>query len=267
MKALVLGVIAGLILIIFALGCDRRHIDVPSEPALVSANDAKRVLAFSFVTTISGTDYYKVSLHDTGGYQAVHEGTRNSIYDLVNVTIGGITVPLIYHDYGYSGEGWWSDVNYSISGEQPITLKINNDTVLNSHIDAIHTASVAFPAAYNYLQPLTLNWAVEAQNRYQFVRLESGIFTAGQWYLSDSYIKQIQASQCSFTFPANCVSLCYQPELTEFYLCVEEVDYKIVGKTAVMVYQEEGNIYNADTKNNRQRLGKRILDIYRALSD
>jgi len=270
MKTTVLSIIVGLLLTIFAFGCDRRKVDVPSEPNQVSSNDAKRVLTFSYVDSHSGKDFYNVSLYDTDYYEDSHDGTRNSIYDLVSVSIGDTLVPLLYHDNGYYGDGWWSDTGYSISGEQLITLNINNNAVLNSHIEAIHRASAAFPASYDYQQPLTLNWAVSTTNEYQFVIADTKYLIDGVYYFQNSakrYAKQIPANQCSYTFPANCVPLKTGKYDRFAYLCVEEVNYKIVNKTAIMVYQEEGYLYNSGTvKNNGQRFQQRIMDIHRTLS-
>lgn len=238
MKAILTLIMTGLILLAVLAGCDNRTLNIPTNPTQVSSEDADRVLAFSYESSISGKDYYRIALYGATGNQ------KDNSDSVVEVAIGDSLIPLHYHAYIPFFIGWISDDAHLITGEPSIRLKINNNVVLNTKIKAVNKASVAFPGSYDYQQSLNLNWAVTPGNQYQFVRAES-------WPLNEEgsnspysrYVRQLAANTRSHRFPSNCVTPAGSLENTLFALIVQQVNYKIVSKTAVMVYHEEGSGY------------------------
>lgn len=264
MKAILLIMVVGLFFLSFLItGCDQRVVDVPTDPTQVSSLDAKRVLAFEYDTTLPSGDFYNIALYSTS------DNDKDVSDDIVVLIIGDSLVPLTYHNYPPFAPGWFSYESHALADEQQIRLKIDNLTVLNTFIKKIGKANAAFPAEYDYQQPLTLNWSVAATNEYQFVRAESWDGECDGCFLPySSYSRRILNTAGSFTFPANCVSLVDDSlEQTIFILCVEEVNYKIVNTTAVMVYQEESIGYNfMIDKNSGHARSNRALDIHRAFN-
>ena len=261
MKKAILLLTVGLIITALFTGCDKRNgLSVPTDPLNVSDKDADRVLTFQYDNNKSKTDQYFIALYNTDSKsKAVND-------DIVVLTLGDSVIALVYHNYPPDASGWFSDGSHQISGTKNIKLKINNKIILNTNITAINTASAAFPANYDYQQPLTLNWAVDSTNEYQFVRAESwDNEVVGSYSPLSEYVKKIPTNQARFTFPANCVSISAGGlSQTSFILFVEEVNYKIIKKTAVMVYQEESWGYY-DFRSSHKTMGKakRVLDINR----
>jgi len=268
MRSITIFFVAGLFLFaLFITGCDQREFDVPTDPTQVSSSDADWVLAFSYYYDglQNSQDKYEISLYNTNSFNR-----DVPVEDIVVLTVGDSIIPLIYHEYFiYQQSGWFADGAYVLNGQQHISLSINGTMQLNTFIKPVGKANAAFPADYNSQQSLTLNWSIAAQNEYQFVRAESYDNTIEGYNPPHSiYSRRIARTAGSFKFPANCVSLVngYLGQ-TGFLLCIEEVNYKIVNKTAVMVYQEETNGYNFMTlKNSGHVFSNRALDIHRAFN-
>lgn len=265
MKTTNFCILVSIFLIVFAVGCDKRNINVPTDPTQVSTHDAKRVLAFTLDESKLNGDKYYINLFNT------NNGYADAEDDIVVVAWGDSLTPMIYRNFPGFFSGWVSDVSIPLSDEQHITLRINDSVILNTFVSPVNKASVAFPEHYDYSQPYYLNWAVSSRNQYQFVLVNSynNVQIDGGDNLFSSFVRQIPANQSSFTIPANCVALFNDSAAdTEIRLMVEEVNYKIVNKTAVMVYQIEGHQYSYNTKANKvvPRLEQRILDIHNSLS-
>ena len=263
MKRYIILLLVGLFSLIMLTGCDQRELNVPTNPSQVETKDAKRVLAFEIADNAKtkGNDY-SIAMYST---ETISEALQD---DVVTVTLGDSVVTLIYSSTPPFFTGWKATGRYEIEDGEQIVLKINNQRKLTTTFDALCTVSVPFPLHYNYQQPLSLNWAVSHKNEYQFVRAGSyDIYVDGGDNTSSSFIKQISASRMNYLFPANCVSLCGDSLSTRFTIGVEEVNYKIIAKNAVMVYQYEYQTYSAiGNKSTKQQTKSRILELNNHLS-
>jgi len=232
----ILGLFVGFVLLLTFTACDRRNIDVPTDPTRVSSNDAKWVLSF----LLNNIDKYTIELHSTSDFTAEMQNYN------IELTLGDSLLDFYYAN-PVSGLEFWSAYGvYDIPEQLPIKLKINGTTVLNSFVTPVNKANAAFPASYNYLQPLTLNWAVTSGNQYQFARAESFFFNDKWSYAAySSYIRQVSANTRNYTFPANCLTLEGDSLNTVFSIGIQEIDYKIVNKTAILVSQIENYYYPA----------------------
>ncbi len=264
MKNTFYAALIGLLIIISFTGCDKRKINVPTDPADVDSNDAKWVLAFAYDTdNTTKSEKYYIQLYCTEEISSAMQD-----YD-VNVIIGDSLFQMTYANMVPFFEGWSVQGSQRIPDYKRIVLRVNDNVVLNTHFDEIYTANAAFPATYDYQQPLTLNWALAHNNGYQFVSASSwDQYTDEVKSVYSSYTKQIQASQSSYTFPANCVSLVDGDSLrTGFSIGVEEVNYKVIGNCAVMVYQNEFYGYIPfGLQLKKQSNESRIMDIYHRLN-
>jgi len=239
-RVIFLTMLAALLLTVTS--CDKRKLEVPTDPSLVTSADAERVLAFEFEYATDDSGRYFIALFDT-----IDKG-KDANDDIVQVMLGDSLIGLDYYenDIPYKPLGWYSEVSYYITGLTEVKLYINGKKKLTTMIQPVGRAYAYFPRYYDYQQPLTLDWSVASTNQYQFVRVESWRFNVNgiNIYPYDSYIKQVSDTTASVTFPANCVELVNGDSLqTHFMLCVEEVNYKIVGNSAVMVYQDEDQYY------------------------
>ena len=233
-------VLIGILLLSGFTGCDRRSVDVPSKPQQVSSNDAKRVLAFQHYTTLLGKQYYNIFLYNTEDY---NKDTDDG--DVVEVVIADSVITMHYFDIPcWGGKGWYAEDSHYLAASQTVKLRINDKTVLTTTVKAVNRASAAFPASYDYQRPLTLNWYVASGNQYQFVKAEAW-FSNMNCLLSpySAYVKQVGAYERTHNFPAGCVTVTGDPEETALVLAVQQVNYKIADKTAVMVYQIESYGY------------------------
>jgi hypothetical protein len=256
MKTTLFSLTVAVVLLFTFCGCDERTVDVPYNPDNVSSNDADWVLAFRYETALSAGDFYRIELYSTTDKQKDIEDS------IVEITVGDSLIPLYYHNYIPFFKGWMADDAHLLDEEQIIELKIDNERVIYTRVKPVNKVSAAFPAEYDYQQSLTLNWAVSSGNQYQFVRAEAWSDTEeGSNSPYSQYVKQVGASSRRHIFPANCVSPAGSLEWTTFLLIVQEINYKLVGKSAVMVYQEETQGYygNSGKKTLHTRNGNPLI--------
>jgi hypothetical protein len=256
-------IIAILALILAVTGCDRRKVDVPTEPYQVSSDDAKRVLAFQYDSAAKTSGYYYITMFDTA------DKGKDINDEYVQIVLGDSLIDLEYTNIPLDPPHWYALSSHQIVGVTEMELYINGTRVLSTTVKPVGLANAAFPSDYIYQQPLTLNWAVSSTNEYQFVRAESwnnGVDGPNSPF--SSYVRRVSNTAASFTFPANCVSLAAGDSLqTSFYLCVEEVNYKIINDNAVMVFQEEGQGYYAGLRyGSKAAFWARARDLYKAVS-
>ncbi len=259
MKQLAIVTASALVLALAVTGCDRRTIDVPTYPTQVSADAANRVLVFQYDGG-GRTDNYFIYLLPTQELKAGYED------DEVIIEIGGDTVPLHYASIP-GAAGWYANLPHPLGGQQDIRLLINGQAVLNTFVKPVNKVSAAFPASYDLHQPLTLNWAVLSGNQYQFVRAEAWHnYLDGEMQPYSSYVKQTAADARSHLFPADCISLDTGPDSSHAVLTVQQVNYKIVSRTAVMVFQEDSQPYPS-RESHQPPPGKaiRAIELDRAL--
>jgi hypothetical protein len=262
MKTTLLALSLAVVLMCAICGCDQRKVDVPTNPADVSTNQADRVLAFRYVTEISGGDYYDIALLHTSST------SKDVNTDIVELVVGDSTITLGYLNTPPLEEGWYATGSHLINDNQSIILRINGNTILSTVTRPVNRASAAFPAVYDYQQPLTLNWAVSSGNQYQYVRAEAwSNVEEGMNSPNNQYVKQVGASSRSHLFPANCVSPADSLQFTTFVLVVQEINYKIVGKSAVMFYQEDAQSYAGNGSKKMERFKRtNSLALYNILT-
>ncbi len=231
--------IVGLILMAILLlgiinGCDRRVIEVPTNPQQVSDEDAARVLSFQYHTTLEGIQYYYINLYKTADYNKDLDDS-----DVVEVVIADSVIAMHYYDIPcWGGKGWYAEDTHQLKSTQTVKLRINDRTVLTTNVRAVNKANSAFPATYDPQQPLTLNWYVASGNQYQFVKAEAWVNNMECVHSPYSaYVRQVAAYARTHDFPANCITVEGDPENTTLVLAVQEVNYKVADNTAVMVYQ------------------------------
>lgn len=238
-------------------GCDRRAIEVPTNPQLVDPSDASRVLAFEYYTTIDAQDYYNIVLYETTNPRDI--GTD----DIVEIEVGDSLIAMYYFDFPGFGRGWFAEDSHLITANQSIKLNISNQTVLSSYVKPVKRASAAFPENYDYQESQVLNWSVLSGNQYQFVKAEAWFHNLdGAYAPYDSYLKQISTETRTHTFPANCLTLTGDLSETTFVLAVQEVNYKIVSSHALMVYQTDSYGYQGERRaSNKQNFLKSAQEL------
>lgn len=262
MKAALTLLMTGMILLAVLTGCDSRTLNIPTNPTQVSQDDADRVLAFRYKSASAAGGLYSIAMYDNG------TKTRDVDDSVVELAIGDSLIELIYMNHPPWKPGWFSSADFLVQNGQTIKLTIDGQIVLNTVIKTVYKSSVAFPGSYDYEQSLNLNWAVTAGNQYQFVRAESWpLDEVGNIYPHSKYVRQLAANTRSHRFPANCVMVAGTLENTVFGLIVQQVNYKVVGKTAVMVYQEEGSSYQGSgTRLENDLTRDAALEIHEQLS-
>lgn len=227
----------GLVLI---TGCDRRSLEVPTDPTQVSSLEADWVLTFEFDDNQNNNDCYYIKLYDTS------EQVKDTDNTSVVVVLDSVEIPLQYFDVPIYGNFWYADQSYQINNAVQAELKIDGTSILRTTVTPVNKVSVAFPASYDFHLPLDLNWAVATGNQYQFVKLDAWFSNInGENAPYSSYVKQVAPYARNHVIPANSISLIGEPEDTELFITVREVNYKIANKTAVMVYQDETQGYSA----------------------
>ncbi len=263
MRQAILLLVGVVIIGILITACDRRELNVPTDPYQVSSDDASRVLAFQYVTHIGAGDYYHITLQETSRHN------RDINTDEVTISIGDSLITLYYVDFVPMFTGWLSEDAHLLSQEQQVNLKINDVSIVNTLVKKVNKANAAFPATYDYLLPLNLNWAVESGNQYQFAK--AGAWSnnqEGDYHPQYVYSKRIAAYSRSHTFPSNCVDISGTPLDVIISFGVEEVNYKIVGNTAVMVYQDELTAYAAGKRQEATRqLDFQALELYQKVKE
>lgn len=231
----------GMGLLAFMLtACDQRVPQIPTDPLQVPSKDAEWVLAFE--------------RNNIGSYMIELHYTKEFMQDMVNwqieLILGETTLPLNLVNPTPELNYWSVQNPQSIGVRTPLKLLINNVVILDSHVTRVNTASAAFPNDYDYQQPLTLNWAVTSGNMYQFVRVEAfqTIVGEGKWAYDaySKYLKQISATRRIYNFPANCVAQDGLLSNSVIRIGIQQVNYKIVGKTAVLVSDLESWSYSVN---------------------
>lgn len=239
--------ISFLLLLLAMSACDQRELKVPTNPIDVSTKDAKQVLTFTYDTTSGPDNMYYVWLLNTDHVE--HPETAG---DTVYVYVDTVRVHLVYHP-GF----WMSADDVRITGTKDIRLTVNGHQKLSSHMSAVYPANAAFPANYNYLQPLTLNWGKSGSNSYQFVHAESINPISLAPY--STFTRMVGADDGSYTFPAKCVKAYPDTSyVTSFKLAVEQVNFKIVSNIGIMVMQTEEEQYDGSESKSCNEPAKHI---------
>jgi len=250
----------GIVLLLLCItGCDERNLKVPFDPTQVNDDDVKRVLTFRYDNSSQSGDNYYIALFNT---ETKGIDTNDT---LVQVALDDSMIDLQYIDNPPFYPGWYSEFSYPLYSISKIKLYINDKQIFSSDVKPVGLANAAFPQNYDYTKPLKLNWSVSSKNQYQFVFAESWDTSAeGLIHPYSSYVKQISNTTASYTFPANCVSLVMGDSLrTSFVLGVKEVNYRLIGSSALMVYQEEMQTYYAgspsDLRKNNMFCERKLL--------
>jgi hypothetical protein len=262
MKSPISIVMTCVALLVFIAGCDQRSLTIPTDPTAVTTSAADRVLAFRYSTATSQGATYFIALYETVPAKDTPQDT------VVEVAIDDSLFTMTYMNFPPYLSGWFSLTPHLITGEPRVKLYIDEQEKLNTIVKPVNKPSVAFPVSYDYQQPLYLNWAVNPGNQYQFVRAESWpVDIVGNFSPYSKYVRQLAANVRSHRFPANCVTVAGTLENTVFGLIVQQVNYKVVGKTAVMVYQEEGSSYQGSgTRLENDLTRDAALEIHEQLS-
>lgn len=256
--------ILGALLLSFFTGCDRRNVEVPTSPQAVSNNDAARVLSFQYHTTLEGRQFYYINLYNTSDYNKDVEDD-----DVVEVVIADSVIAMHYFDIPcWGGKGWYAEDGHYLTSSQTVKLRINDKTVLTTSVKAVNKANSAFPSTYNPEEALTLNWYVASGNQYQFVKAEAWVNNMECVHSPyDAYVRQVAAYARTHNFPADCITVEGDPEDTTLILAVEEVNYKIADRTAVMVYQIDGYGYwGVRRQANSKTQAQNSRELYHLLS-
>jgi hypothetical protein len=264
MKRFLLVIIVGLLLIILFSGCDKRKFDVPTDPSQISSKVADWVLAFEYVQIpLCKSYFYQVKLLSTRPIAA------DMYDDIVTLTLGDSSIVLSYSNLPDRDEGWYSTNGCLLGEEVHVTLKVNNTLILNTFINGIHKTSVAFPNTYDISEPMNVHWALDDYNQFQFANANSWDMSAvdmSQPY--SSYSRKLTNDVGNHIFPANCVSLVDNSlDSTLFTYNIEQVDYKIVKKTAVMVYYNDDIAYfHGQSSDIKKPVHKSVMDLFRRIS-
>lgn len=247
----------GLILLVGAVlitGCDRRSLEVPTDPTQVSTKQADWVLTFVYDESQNGTDFYIIRLYDTS------EQIRDSENTSVVLILDNTEIALQYFNVPGYGKFWYAGQSYPLPNSTYAELIIDGIRILRTTISPVNKVSVAFPNAYDYQTALSLNWAVATGNQYQFIRVDAWFSDLnGEIAPYSSYIKQVAPFARNHFIPANSISLMGDPVDTELYITVREVNYKIINKIAVMVYQDETQGYSATGEILDKHYRKKVL--------
>jgi hypothetical protein len=240
MKTRVCIAVMFLLATVMFISCDRRSLEVPTDPTAVSTSTADWVLALEFDQTQNGSDFYHIRLYNAS------EQTRISENSDVTIILDTVEIALQYFDVPLYGTFWYAEQSYPLNNSVSTELWIDGSRIMKTTVTPVNKVSVAFPGNYDYQEDLNLNWAVASGNQYQFVRLDAWFNnTNGDIAPYDFYIKQVAPYARNHIIPANSISLIGDPEGTSLVLSVREVNYKIINKTAVMVFQDESQGYSA----------------------
>jgi len=265
MKTSIWVVALGILLVFFITGCDKRQIDMPTSPQDISPDDADWVLAFNRIIDYT-IDSYFINLYSTADITSAMEE------DSVSLTLGTQTFPLIYHEDTDSTGHWTAESLYPVSEQKSIQLYINGNKVLDSYVRPVGKASAAFPSYYHVYESLKLNWSVYGQSDYQLVRAlvyeDIDDEKSRDITILDTYIRTLGAYIRSFTFPANCVSInIFSPNQQIVSLAVAELNYRVVGKTAMMSYHYETQGYSVNKGTGQKDVkGIEPIEIYKLLN-
>jgi hypothetical protein len=136
---------------------------------------------------------------------------------------------------------------------------INGLSKLNTSLKIAYIPHATFPLNYSYNQPATLNWTVAGNSQYQFAGASSEKEETDQ---SSEHVKQLDVSSRTYTIPANSVQD-FGPG-TEFRLGVDQVNYKLMNRIALMsIGSDTQSYYSSKTADNVKQIADKALMVFK----
>lgn len=136
---------------------------------------------------------------------------------------------------------------------------INGLSKLNTSLKIAYIPHVTFPLNYSYNQPATLSWTVAGNSQYQFAGASSEKEETEQ---SSEHVKQLDVTSRTYTIPANSIQD-FGPG-TEFMLGVDQVNYKLINRVALMsIGSDTQSYYSNKTAVNVKYMADRALMIFK----
>jgi len=194
---------------------------IPTSPEDVAPAMADWLLVISPMLDSKDNDPAVVMLYclDVMNYPT----EEDEVIVTINGTDIGITsffmMPGIYIGSALLDQGQTYDVEFLLNG----TSKVN------SSLKIAYLPSAVFPLNYDYAEPAAISWTVAGNSQYQFAGASSEKEDTEQ---TSDHVRQLDPGVRAYTVPANAVDD-FGPG-TEFTLGVDQMNYKVVSRIAMM---------------------------------
>ena len=146
--------------------------------------------------------------------------------------------------------------------EYAVKFIYNGTTKIDTQLKIAYMPSVTFPATFTANQAAAISWTQGGNNQYQFIEALS---ISPDYTDESDEVKQLDVSARSYTFPANSVESYGSGTL--YYLILDQMNFKIENRIALMSYANDSQEY-FPTKdiNNRIDLVTQALKLYRSVN-
>jgi hypothetical protein len=124
-----------------------------------------------------------------------------------------------------------------------VELLFNGTSKVNTPLTMAYIPNATFPNSFSYNQSANVSWSLAGNNQYQFI----GASSYGPGTDQDSnYSKQLTNTVRSYTIPANSVT--NYGTATEYYLDLDQTNYKNINRVALMSFANDSQSYNVKGK-------------------
>lgn len=225
------------------IGCEDIYSDddtefIPTGPSAITSSRADWTISISPIFGGSSPSAHLVMLYCLNLINPPTSPTP------INLKIDGSQVPMSLFFYI---PGVFSGITDLQQGETyDIEFIYNNVLKVDTTIRIAYIPNANFPQSFASNQSAFLSWQLAGSNQYQFVGARSENESTDQ---DSDYVKQIEPNIRSYTIPANAVQD-YGPG-TEYTLGVDEVNFKVVNRIAVMSIASDARNYHGKSITNK----------------
>jgi hypothetical protein len=222
---------------------------IPTRPDEVTPAMADWLLVISPVLNSKIDDPAVVMLYclDVLNYPTAED----AIIVTINGTDIGVTsffmMPGIYIGSALLDQGQTYDVEFLLNG----TSKVN------SSIKIAYLPNAVFPQNYDYTEPATISWTVVGNSQYQFAGASSKKEDTEE---ASDHVRQLEPGIRTYTVPANSVDD-FGPG-TEYTLGVDQINYKVVNRIAMMSIGSDVQTYYSKRQLTLSAQVERSLMLY-----
>lgn len=221
---------------LFIFSCKETNSDNPTDVVITNPDDITSAVA-DWLLVFGTGDYEKTENAILLNYLKATDVPLDS--DVFTVEIDGISVAL-ESIMGVPGL-YYSTYNLTEGQTYQIVLKKNGTQILDTTQKIVYGADVAFPATFDHTQSTPLSWSLANNNQYQFAGISSYKSNYPNEDSTDEYYVQLPVASRSYTIQANAVD--DFGDETEYSLGVEQLDYHVTNRIAVMSFYEDFEDY------------------------
>jgi hypothetical protein len=230
---------------LFISGCNETDSNNPTDVVISDPDDITSAVADWLL--VFGTGDYEDKTENAILLNYLKATDLPLYTDVFTVEVNGVSLDL-QSFMGVPGL-YYTTYNLTEGATYTIVLKKNGTQILSTSQKMVYGAEVTFPNTYDPTTSAPLSWTLPDNNQYQFAGISSFKSNYPDEDDTDEYFVQLPVTSRSYTIQANAVDD-FGAE-TEYSLGVEQLNYHITNRIAVMSFYEDFESYGGVVKSNQ----------------